>query len=138
MIGAAFCSLGHNAVSAQAIPQIKLWSAISVTQPVVHLKEAGKLQVFFAVVNDGDTVADPHIESSHLFVNGAEPKDWAFVISNGLRTSYFTALPPGQALSFTYQLGSRYFATPGIYTVRWEGPNFRSPEITLRVMPGGN
>ena len=41
---------------------------------------------------------------------------------------------PGQTLAFSYQLGSRYFGTPGVYTVRWEGPNFRSPEIIFRVM----
>jgi hypothetical protein len=39
---------------------------------------------------------------------------------------------------FTYQLGSRYFAAPGVYTVRWEGQNFRPPDITFRVMPSGN
>ncbi len=121
----------------QASPQ-KLWSAISVAQPVFSLKEAGTLQLYFAVVNDGDTVANPNVDATHLFINGSEPKDWSFVIGNGPRTKYFSALPPGQTLSFTYQLGSRYFSTPGVYTVRWEGPDFRSPEITFRVMPGGN
>src|SRR5258708_24262962 len=77
------------------------------------------------------------IESSHLFVNGVEPKDWSFVIGNGLRNSYFKALPPGQILSFGYQLGPRYFSTPGIYSVRWEGPTYKSAEVTFRVMPGG-
>jgi hypothetical protein len=116
----------------------KLWSAIGVAQPVFSLKEAGTLQLHFAVVNDGETVANPNVEATHLIINGSEPKDWSFVIGNGPRTAYFSALPPGQTLSFTYQLGSRYFAMPGVYTVRWEGPDFRSPEITFRVMPGGN
>ena len=121
---------------AEILPQApqKLWSAISVAQPVFQLNEAGTLQLYFAVVNDGDTVANPNVETSHLIINGSEPKDWSSLISNGPRTPYFTALPPGQALSFTYQLGSRYFAMPGIYTVRWEGPDFRSPEITFRVI----
>jgi hypothetical protein len=121
----------------------KLWSAIGVAQPVFSLKEAGTLQLYFAVVNDGETVANPNVEASHLFIahngsEGSEPKDWSFVIGNGPRTAYFSALPPGQTLSFTYQLGSRYFSMPGVYTVRWEGPDYRSPEITFRVMPGGN
>jgi len=112
----------------------KLWAAISVAQPVFPLKEAGTLQLYFAVVNDGETAANPNVEASHLFINGSEPKDWGFLIGNGIRTAYFSALPPGQTLAFSYQLGSRYFATPGVYTVRWEGPNFRSPEIIFRVM----
>jgi hypothetical protein len=108
-----------------AQPQ-KFWAAISVSQPVFQLKEAGTLQLNFAVVNDGDTAANPNVEASHLFINGSEAKDWSFAISN--------ALPPGQALSFAYQLGSRYFAMPGVYAVRWEGQNFRAPEIIFRVM----
>jgi len=114
------------AVRTVAAPQ-KFWAAISVAQPVFPVKDAGALQLFFAVVNDGDTVANPNVEGSHLYINGSELKDWSFAISN--------VLPPGQALSFAYQLGSRYFAAPGVYTVRWEGPNFRAPEITFRVMP---
>jgi hypothetical protein len=104
----------------------KLWAAISVSQLVFRLNEAGTLVMYFAVVNDGETVANPNVEASHLFINGSEAKDWSFAISN--------ALPPGQALSFAYQLGSRYFAMPGVYTVRWEGQNFRAAEITFRVM----
>jgi len=119
---------------AKAGAHAKLWSAISVAQPVFELKDAATLQLYFAVVNDGDTVANPNIEASHLFINGSEPKDWGVNISSGIRTPYFTALPPGQVLSFSYQLGSKYFATPGVYTVRWEGPDFRSPEITFRVI----
>jgi hypothetical protein len=114
----------------------KLWAAIGVAQPVFSLKEAATLQLSFAVVNDGETVANPNVRASHLFINGSEPKDWSFVISNGIGSAYSTALPPGKTLSFI--MGSRYFAMPGIYTVRWEAPNFRSPEITFRVMPGGN
>lgn len=114
------------AVIPVAAPQ-KFWAAISISPAVFQLKEAGTLQLSFAVVNDGDAAANPNVEASHLFINGSEAKDWSFIVSN--------TLPPGQTLSFAYQLGSRYFSTPGIYTVRWEGPNFRSPEITFRVMP---
>lgn len=112
-----------------------LWSAITVAQPVFQAKEAATLQLYFSVVNDGDTVVNPNVEASRLFINGAEPRDWNILIGNGTRSLDFNALPPGRTLTFTYQLGSRYFAAPGIYTVRWEGPNFRSPEITFRVMP---
>jgi hypothetical protein len=93
-----------------------------------------KLQISFGVVNDGSATVDPRIGASHLSVNGVEPKDWLVVINNGLRTPEFQALPPGHFLSFSYML-RRYFAKPGIYTVRWWGENFRAQPITFRVLP---
>jgi hypothetical protein len=125
-------------LAAQVKPQTELWLAIGVARPVFQLAEAATLQVSFAVVNDRDTIADPGIGSSHLFINGTEPNnDWRFVINNGIRTSYFAALPSGSFLSFSHQLGPRYFAKHGIYNVRWQARNFRSTEMTFRVMPGG-
>ena len=135
---AVLCLSKQNNAAAQPGPEVKLWAAIGVAQPLFQLHEMETMAVSFIVVNDGRIVADPRVESSRLFINGVEPKDWDFVINNGLRSQYFTALPPGQILSFGYQLGPRYFAKPGIYTLRWEGPNFRSAEITFRVMSGGN
>jgi hypothetical protein len=137
VIVVALCSSELTNAAAQVGPQVKLWAAIGVAQPVFQLPEMEKMAMSFVVVNDGETVADPSVEASHLFINGVEPKDWSFVISNGLRNSYFKALPPGQILSFGYQLGPSYFSTPGIYSVRWEGPNYKSAEVTFRVMPGG-
>lgn len=60
----------------------KLWAAISVPEPVFQAGQTGKLQVYFAVVNDGDTAISPKIGSSHFFINGDEPKDWLFVINS--------------------------------------------------------
>jgi hypothetical protein len=97
-------SFGGDRVAAQVKPRPKLWVAIGVAQPVYHLAEIAKLQLSFAVVNDGNAVADPGIGSSHLFINGKEPDDWEIVINNGPRSDYFTALPPGEVLSFGYQL----------------------------------
>ena len=57
------------------------------------------------------------------------------MIGNRPRNEWFHALPPGQVLQFGYQLGPRYFQKPGIYTVRWEGENFKSSELTFRVVP---
>ena len=132
------CSPTAHCLSAQAQPQSKLWVAIGVAQPIYQLAETAKLQVSFVVVNDGDKIADPRIGSSHLFINGTEPSDWSFVINNGIRSSYFTALPPGEILSFGYQLGPRYFSKPGVYTVHWQVGTFRSPDMTFRVMPGAH
>ena len=129
--------LGDHRVAAQVKPPAKLWVAIGVGRPVYHLAETATLQVSFVVVNDGAAIADPGIGSSRLFINGTEPNDWSFVINNGIRSSDFTALPPGQVFSFGYELGPRYFATPGIYTIRWQVGEFRSPEMTFRVVPDG-
>jgi hypothetical protein len=78
---------------------------------------------------------NPKLDTSHLLINGVEPKDWPFIISNGIRTAQSYSLPPGQFLRFTYVLG-RYFQKAGVYKVKWEGENFRSTELTFRVLPG--
>ena len=117
-------------------PTVKLWAAISVPQPIFYEDRIEALHVSFALVNDGGSIVDPKIGSSHLLINGIEPQDWSFVIGNGPRNEWFNALPPAQALQFGYQLGPRYFLKPGVYTVRWEGDNFKSAELTFRVVPG--
>jgi hypothetical protein len=110
-----------------------LWAGISVPQPVFGEGGVGKLQVSFAVVNDGRATVNPKIGASHLSISGVEPKDWPIVINNGLRSPEFEALPPGHYLSFGYELGPRYFAKPGVYTVRWWSDHFKSQPITFRV-----
>ena len=135
LIAFVFCSPPVPRLASQVKPQPRLWVAIGVAQPLYQLAETARLQVSFVVVNDGDAVADPGVGSSHLFINDIEPSDWRIVINNGLRTSSFTALPPGEVLSFEYELGPRYFATPGVYRVRWQVGNFRSPETTFLQMP---
>src|SRR5207249_1112135 len=92
------------------------------------------LQIYFAVVNDGKTTVNPKSNSSRLFINGKELKDWSFIVGNGPRSTDYNALPSGSSLEFTYAMGD-YFKTPGIYKVRWEGENFNAPEITFRVLP---
>lgn len=112
-----------------------LWAAITIPQPMYAEGGTANLQIYFGVVNDGSSTVNPKIGASHLSVNGVEPKDWLFIINNGLRTPESEALPPAHSLSFGYQLG-RYFATPGVYTVRWWGENFRAQPITFRVLLG--
>lgn len=93
------------------------------------------MQVYFGVYNDGASAVGPNVESSHLYINGVAPQDWQIVIGNGIRNELFSSLPPGQTLQFTYLLNPRYFQKPGVYTVRWEGENFKSPDLTFRVVP---
>lgn len=119
----------------RAGPPSKLWLAIGADKPIYQLEEASRIEIFFAVVNDGTATTDPGIESSHLFINGLEARGWFIIIANGPRSSEFDTLPPGQSLSFAYQLGRAFFGAPGIYKVRWQVGQFSSPEITFRVMP---
>jgi hypothetical protein len=110
----------------------KLWAAVYVARPLVHVSEVDSLLVNFVVVNDGPTVVDPRIGASHLLINGSEPRSWSLQINNGIQTNLFTSLPPGKVLEFGRQLG--YFRKPGVYTLKWEGPDFVSPEMTFRVL----
>jgi hypothetical protein len=113
---------------------VKVWAAISV-QPTIYWEgNTDALVVHFGLVNDGSSTINPNVESSHLLINGVEPKDWGNVIINGLRTPSFRALPPRQTLNFSYVLG-RYFQKPGVYTVGWQGAHFKASDITLRVLP---
>jgi|SRR5208283_1801795 len=134
-IMAATCASAQDSAVAPANSKIGLWAAVGVTRPLFQLGEAKTIQVSFAVVNDGRALVDPKIDSSHLYINGVEPKDWFLVIANGIRTLEFAALPPGKFLSFSYLLGPAYFVKPGIYTLRWEGPNLKASECTFRVLP---
>jgi hypothetical protein len=136
MIAGFAMAQGGNEAQAQKAKQEKLWAAITVPQPIFEEgSETERLQIFFGVYNDGHTAVSPKVESSHLYINGVEPQDWSFVIGNGIRNELFSSLPPRQTLQFTYLLGPTYFLTPGIYTVRWEGDNFKSPDLTFRVIP---
>jgi hypothetical protein len=114
---------------------VKLWAALAVSEPIFDRGGVDQMQVSFADYNEGDATADPKIESSHLLINGVEPRDWPLVIGNGPRGKIFYSLPPGKTLQFGYGLGPRYFLDPGIYKLRWKGENFESPELTFRVVP---
>ena len=126
------CFAPHSADAKKA--ETPLWAAISVNQPVIADGGTKNLQLNFAVVNDGKTTTDPKTGSSHLFINGQELKDWAFIVGNGPRSTNAHALPPGDATSFGYAMGDK-FKTPGIYKVRWESENFSACEVTFRVLP---
>jgi hypothetical protein len=110
-----------------------LWAGISIKTPIIE-RNTETVQVNFGVFNEGLSTANPNVESSHLFINGVQTKDWNVVIANGLRTEWFKQLPPGRWLSFGYNLG-RYFQKPGVYRLRWESEDFKSAELTFRVVP---
>ena len=122
---------GHNEIQ----PHAKLWAAMTVQQPVIPKNRINDLTLTFAVVNDGDSTVNPGVVSSHLFINGVELKEWTWVTTNGPKTSFNTALPPKRTLLFGCGCG-QYFSKPGVYTLRWQGENFRAPDLTFRVLSG--
>lgn len=124
-------------LTAQEQKQTALWAGISVSQPIISQGGTARLQINFGLYNNGPLAVNPKIGASHLYINGIEPGDWLIVINNGIRNREFEALPPGHFLSFGYALGS-YFEKPGVYTLRWESDNFRSPELTFRVVPASH
>jgi hypothetical protein len=108
----------------------QLWAAISIQPSVFWTGNVRKaLRVHFTVVNDGPTLVNPKIGSSHFLINGMEPEDWKDVAKKE-----FDSLPPGLPLQFTYELG-RYFTTPGVYTVEWSGEHFKAADIKIIVLP---
>jgi hypothetical protein len=116
-------------------PHVRLWAAMAINQPVFSKNRTDNLTLTFAVVNDGDSTVNPGIAKSHLFINGVELKQWEFISTNGPRSSVFTALPPKRTVMFGCGCG-QYFSKPGVYTLRWQGENFKAPDLTFRVVPG--
>jgi hypothetical protein len=116
--------------------QVRLWAALSISQPVFSACENGiaNLQINFGMVNDGHSTVDPKIGSSQLLINGKEAKGWSMVINNGPRTSDFVSLRPGRSLNFGIAL-KEYFMNPGVYTAGWRGEKFKAQPIMFRVLP---
>ena len=108
---------------------------MTINQPVFSKNRTDNLTLTFALVNDGDSTVNPGVPKSHLFINGAELKDWEFINMNGPGTSRDSALPPKRTWMKTHSLG-KYFKKPGVYVVRWHGENFKAADLTLRVLPG--
>jgi hypothetical protein len=114
--------------------QPNLWAALSVSRPLFHAGWTKELYIHFTLVNDGSETIDPKIESSKIIINGVELENAGFIVGNGPRDARWHALPPGDALEFTYALED-YFKEPGIYRVSWKGGNFEAPTIVFRVVP---
>ncbi|HEU0143483.1 MAG TPA: hypothetical protein VFQ47_01740 [Nitrososphaera sp.] len=113
---------------------LNLWAAISVSDPLFRESWTKDLTIHFTLVNDGNEIIDPKIESSKIIINGEALESSGFIFSNGPRSKNWNALAPRDALRFSIGL-NEYFKKPGIYKVSWKGQNFEAPQITFRVMP---
>jgi hypothetical protein len=131
----------------KAVKGTKLWAAVSVSDTLLNWGDLAwktelrpPFMIHFYMVNDGDKVVDPKLASSRLFLNGKECKgkddvvNWQVSIGRGPRDDRWEALPPGDYLSFTMNMGDS-FKEPGTYRVKWKGESFEAPEVVFRVMP---
>jgi hypothetical protein len=134
----AFAEDGHpklldqQEVARASKEKVKLWAAISVTEPLVVGDRLQQFVVFFALANDGGTAIDPKDETWRLMVNGREHPDSQFIFSNGPRDQG-KSLRPGEHILFTYAMGER-FKEPGTYTIIWKGERFESAPVVFRVV----
>jgi hypothetical protein len=133
-LSAALLALTPHDLEKGPNPEIKLWAAISVNDPVIeHDRVKDRLMVSFALVNDDDRVLDPDLPNSKLFINGKELPNWKQTIAQGPRDDRFDALPPGDYLILSAALGE-HFVKPGSYKIKWQGKDFEAPEIMFRVI----
>ena len=121
------------------VPKAKIWAGLAVTSPTIGTDDVTDGQFFmvsFALVNDGDKNFAPteDVNTSKLFVNGKELKEWPHVIRNGPRETPGTELKTGESLRFGKAIG-KYCTEPGIYKVQWKGKSFESAVVEFRVLP---
>jgi hypothetical protein len=115
-------------------PEKKLWVAMSVNHPVFVLGVDKQLVIQFVVVNDGDMIINPELESTTLLINGKEWKNWGTTIGGGPRDNRDEALPSGDYLNSTIDFTDR-FKEPGIYKLTWKGKGFQAADLVFRVLP---
>jgi hypothetical protein len=65
---------GRSDIQGQPTPT-KLWAAITVQEPIFLEGRTEGLVIYFGLVNEGTSTVNPKIDSSHLLINGVEPKD---------------------------------------------------------------
>ena len=110
-----------------------LWAALSVNHAVFRPDDVESLTIEFTLVNDGKTPVDPKISHSWIIINGQELAESSRLLASDSRDARFQSLPPGQQLRLALKLGD-HFQARGTYRVSWRGEDFRSPELSFRVL----
>jgi hypothetical protein len=110
-----------------------LWAGMSVSEPVAIEGSTAHIELYFAIVNDGNEPIDANelFALSDLSINGVPFGGWRITAGNGPRSA--GPLQPGDALRLNFELG-KYFEKPGVYTVSWSGPGYKASDITFRVL----
>jgi hypothetical protein len=128
-------SSGTVSGSALAANDRKIWASLSVNHAVVAQDELTGLVAEFSLVNDGGEAVDPGIGRSYLVLNGHAVVDSLLVVGTGSIDRHSDdSMPSGGRVQFTRKLDD-LFRSPGIYRLSWRGEAFRSPEVTIRVLP---
>jgi hypothetical protein len=110
-----------------------LWAGLAVNHSVVQRGATNELIVEFTLVNDAERPLDPKITDSRIIIDGVVAGDSGLIFGNG-PPARREPLAPGGHLQFTCALG-RYVPAPGVHQLVWEGAGFRSPKLTIRVLP---
>src|SRR5438477_5099998 len=100
-----FCAvlIGAASMIAQTPAKLKIWAAVtSVPGPLVTAGQVERLQIHFAMVNDGNKPIDPKVSSWRLNINGKDHPDSEFMFANGPRDDRWKSLPVGDCLQFSY------------------------------------
>ena len=124
-------------VGAEAKPQpAKLWAGVSASSPNVTsnalftVREAERLMIGFAVVNDGTDPVPFERGETELVVNGQSVAGFGDAFRDG---PVWARLVPGKPFSASLGLG-KHFAKPGVYKVQWRGKGFESAVLEFRVV----
>lgn len=136
-LAAFFCAVAAAGFGAEGKPQPpKLWSGLSAFSPnstsnaLFTVREAERLMIGVAVVNDGATPAVFRRAETELVINGKPLDGFGDVFGEG---AVWPPLAPGQSYSAALGLG-KHFARPGTYKVQWRGKGFESKVLEFRVV----
>ena len=117
-------------------PPPKLWAGVSASSPnstsnaLFTVREAERLMIGFAVVNDGADPVPFERGETELVINGKPLAGFGEVFRKG---PVWDRLVPGKPFSAALGLG-KHFAKPGVYKVQWRGKGFESAVLEFRVV----
>jgi hypothetical protein len=124
-------------VSAEDKPRApKLWAGVSASSPnstsnaLFTTREAERLMIGFALVNDGADPVPFERGETELAVNGKPLAGFGDIFRKG---PVWDRMVPGKPFSAALGLG-KHFAKPGVYKVQWRGKGFESAVLEFRVV----
>jgi hypothetical protein len=117
-------------------PPSKLWAGVSASSPnstsnvVFTVREAERLMIGFAVVNDGTEPVPFERGDTEFVINGKALAGFGESFREG---PGWPRLEPGKSFSAALGLGKE-FSKPGVYKVQWLGKGFKSAVLEFRVV----
>jgi archaellum component FlaG (FlaF/FlaG flagellin family) len=106
---------------------------IVVTPSKFNLADIGKVQIAMQVLNTGAEIIDADAHLFDLQVNGEPSMVWS-LSGNGIREAKWSALPPGESVSRTWDsLAAGLFPAIGIYKLQLSWNGKMAPLVTVEV-----